>query len=209
MRSRSTTSSLLTKPSSSVSAQVDLVEPLGHRGRALEVVALDQHHATAAGHERVADDVRIGVGLVLPRAPGVRLGGDVELVDEPAAQHGSSANEPSTIGYRSRPSAEPAIASKPRLDRHARPSPGCQVGLAGDLPSGNSIGGASTLPVASTWSRNGPNSSPIQNVPSARRTTDSMSKSPPVSSRSGVVRVDDRERDQLFWVAQARCSRRR
>ncbi len=33
---------------------------------------------------------------------------------------------------------------------------------------------------------NGPNSSPIQNVPSGVRCTDSMSRSPPVSKRSGV-----------------------
>ena len=41
--------------------------------------------------------------------------------------------------------------------------------------------------MALTWSRNGPNSSPIQNVPSGARTRDSTSKSAPVSSRSGVA----------------------
>jgi hypothetical protein len=38
-----------------------------------------------------------------------------------------------------------------------------------------------------TCSRKGPNSSPIQNVPSGWRTIDSMSKSAPVSSRSRVL----------------------
>ena len=55
------------------------------------------------------------------------------------------------------------------------------------MPSGNGTGACSSLPVALAWSRKGPNSSPIQNVPSGARTSDSTSKSAPVSSRSVVA----------------------
>ena len=60
---------------------------------------------------------------------------------------GSSVNDPSTIGYSLRPSLDAAIASKPRLLRTRGVSPGRRNGFAGDLPAGNSTGGASTLPV--------------------------------------------------------------
>ena len=65
----------------------------------------------------------------------------------------------------------------------ARPS---RYGLSGLKTRGSGTGASSTRPLASTWTMNGPNSSPNQNVPSGAWRTDSMSKSPPVRIRSGV-----------------------
>jgi hypothetical protein len=58
--------------------------------------------------------------------------------------------------------------------------------LSGDITPGVGTGASSTLPSASVCTMNGPNSSPNHMVPSRPIRTDSMSKSPPVSSRSGV-----------------------
>ena len=60
------------------------------------------------------------------------------------------------------------------------PAPGTDSG-ATSLPE--RIGASRTRPFESVWSRNGPNSSPNHRVPSCATRTDSMSKSPPVSSR--------------------------
>ena len=60
-------------------------------------------------------------------------------------------------------------------------------GLSGDITPGVGTGASSTLPVASAWTMKGPNSSPNHSVPSLPMRIDSMSKSPPVSRRSGVV----------------------
>jgi len=46
------------------------------------------------------------------------------------------------------------------------------------------MGGSSTRPSGAMWSRNGPNSSLIQNVPSGTRTNDSGSRSKPVRMRA-------------------------
>ena len=75
------------------------------------------------------------------------------------------------------------VASNPLL-RAISAAAGSLVGWSGEcMPSpGSSIGGPSSLPVASTCSTNGPNSSPSQNVPS-NSTMLSTSKSWPVSSR--------------------------
>ncbi len=62
-------------------AQVDLVEPLGDRGGAVEVVALDEQHPTVAHGEGVTDHVGGLVNLVLPGPPGVGPPPGVELVD--------------------------------------------------------------------------------------------------------------------------------
>ncbi len=54
-----------------------------------------------------------------------------------------------------------------------------------------------------TCSRKGPNSSPIQKLPSSARTSDSMSKSAPVSSRSFVAPFTIGKWDLVVGVAQA------
>jgi hypothetical protein len=69
-------------------AQVDLVDALGDRLVALEVVPLDEQHRVAAGRERVADDVGRLVGLVRPALAGVLAAAGVELVDPAAARVG-------------------------------------------------------------------------------------------------------------------------
>jgi hypothetical protein len=61
--------------------------------------------------------------------------------------------------------------------------------LSGDITPGVDTGASSTLPAASVWTMNGPNSSPNHSVPSRVIRTDSMSKSPPVSRRSAVPSV--------------------
>ena len=155
-----------------------------------------------AGHERVADDVGVLVRLVRPGAAGVRAGGGVELVDRPAALVGvvdeRALDDRVQVPAVARPGHRLEAAARP----HVGVSPGCRYGFCGDFPPANGTGAASSLPAASTCSRNGPNSSPIQKVPSLARTTDSMSKSAPVSSRSGGVVVDDREVDPAVRVAQ-------
>ena len=91
-----------------------------------------------------------------------------------------------------------AMASNPRLP-DARCLAGLRVGVARRLADrGTARAAPGAVPSALKWSRNGPNSSPIQSVPSAApRTSDSMSKSPPVNSRVRRGLVDDRERDPI------------
>ena|GEM_PF-4122639 len=66
-------------------AQVDLVDALGDRRRALEVVALDDPERVLADGERVPEDVRLLVGLVVPGAARVLAPAGVELVDHAPA----------------------------------------------------------------------------------------------------------------------------
>ncbi len=64
--------------------EVDVVDALGHGLRPVEVVPL-QHDELPGAHEvGVADDVRVGVGLVGPGRAGVALAPRVELVDQAA-----------------------------------------------------------------------------------------------------------------------------
>ena len=78
------------------------------------------------------------------------------------------------------------MPSKPRDDARLGVSPAARVGFWGDLTPGAGIGASSSRPPLSVCSRNGPNSSPNQNVPSCASCIDSMSKSQPVRTRSGA-----------------------
>jgi hypothetical protein len=78
----------------------------------------------------------------------------------------SVVSDASRIGYSLRPSRLIATASNARELRTVGVSPVAGVGFCGAFAPGSPIGACSSLPVRSTWSRNGPNSSPIQNVPS-------------------------------------------
>ena len=63
-----------------------------------------------------------------------------------------------------------AMASNPRLEAtvgSGRVADMSSVGFCGDFRPGAAIGGSSSRPSRSVWSRNGPNSSPNQKVPSA------------------------------------------
>ena len=64
--------------------------------------------------------------------------------------------------------------------------PAGSVGFCGEATPGVGTGAPSSRPSASVCSRNGPNSSPNQNVPSGAICIDSMSKSQPVRTRSGA-----------------------
>src|SRR4029450_7233451 len=88
-------------------------------------------------------------------------------------------------------------------------------GFCGDLTPGRGIGASSSTPRRSVWRRNGPNSSPNQNVPSGGSRNDSMSKAPrqetPRLNRwmdwdnaVGIQRAvrDDREVHVTMWIAQ-------
>ena len=159
-------------------AEVDLVDALGDGLLALEVVALDEDQHVVAHGERVADDVRLLVGLVAPGAAGVLPRARVELEDLAAAQVG-------VVGVRALDDRV-EVASvgggghrlEPAARAHARGLARLQVGV---LPAtwrpSSAYGFSSSVPSASKCSRNGPNSSPTQNVPSFAFTTDSMSKS--------------------------------
>ena len=88
------------------------------------------------------------------------------------------------------------IAGKPQ------PPPGAQTGASWDRVSTSYLqdlgvrlvrgrhfteaDNESAEPVASVWTRKGPNSSPNQKLPSRARWNDSMSRSAPVSTRSRV-----------------------
>ena len=97
-----------------------------------------------------------------------------------------------------------------RRSRRAPRSRGWRARAASRRPAGtgsaatwrpvSEYGFSRSVPSASKCSRNGPNSSPTQNVPSFARTTDSMSKSAPVSRRSDVASFDDREVEHAVAV---------
>ena len=78
------------------------------------------------------------------------------------------------------------MLSRPRLCATLGCSPPrtSSVGFCGDFTPGVAMGGSSRCPCRSACSRNGPNSSPIQNVPALSISIDSGSKSNPVSRRA-------------------------
>ena len=99
----------------------------------------------------------------------------------------SSATAPSSIGYSVRPFGEIAMPSKPLEFARFGAWPGGQGRVLTATPRpGVGTGASSSRPSASVCSRNGPNSSPNQKVPSGASCIDSMSKSQPVSTRSGA-----------------------
>src|SRR5262245_11413416 len=65
-------------------AEVDDVDPLEGRRRALVVVALDDQEAMRIERREIANAVSGCLHPVLPALPGVGLRADVELVDEAA-----------------------------------------------------------------------------------------------------------------------------
>ncbi len=74
--------------------------------------------------------------------------------------------------------------------------------MYGDLPSGNGTGASSRRPPWRSAAGTGRTPHRSRDVPSRARTSDSMSKSAPVSSRCRCAVVDDREVQHVVGVAQ-------
>ena len=152
--------------------EVDPVHALADRRLPVEVVALEHEQGPGIDQLGIGHQVGVGVDPVVPGAPGVAAAPRVELGDDP----------PSAVAPRGRPGPSPG--SDRGSDRCATSPWPRDLRRLGWRARGNGTGGSRTRPRASTWTRYGPRSSPIQKVPSGIRWSDSMSKSAPVRRRA-------------------------